>query len=312
MLDAFGRNVHYLRLSLTERCPLRCLYCKGGAARAEQTAQELTLSEIARYLRALIPLGITKVRLTGGEPLQRGDLEEIVRSIAAHPEICDLALTSNGQGLSARLPALAGAGLKRVNLSLDALDEARFFALTGGRVDEVLRALDTALALGLPVKLNCVLLRGQNEEELPALLALAQKLPVTVRFIERMPLGVSDEQAEPFLPSETVLSLAPTLRPVPADDPSDAAVLYTAPDWRGRVGLISPLSHRFCAACSRLRITSDGKLRMCLGVEQEVDLRAVPPETLPAVLQQAIWQKPKGHAFDRPCHGGRTMNRLGG
>jgi cyclic pyranopterin phosphate synthase len=319
VIDALGRNIEYLRLSLTERCNLACVYCRADDAGAQHTASinPITIEEIEKILACIVRLGIRKVRLTGGEPLLRADLTDIIALIKRHEQITDIALTTNAQGLAERVLALKAAGLTRLNISLDSLKPARYSAITGGgafSLSAVLVGIDAALAHGLiPIKLNCVVMRGVNDDELDDFIALARDKPFEIRFIELMPLGALRDNALVVSATE-LLAHHPELRRL-EQRAGQPVALYTAPGFHGAVGFISPLSRRFCAACNRVRVTSDAKLRPCLGDNTEIALRDAMrqgDEQLFAVIQDAIYHKPQGHHFNEGFVSERTMNRIGG
>jgi cyclic pyranopterin phosphate synthase len=362
MRDSFGREIAYLRLSLTERCNLACIYCRGAAGPQDDAAswseapspgaagapgaapqspgeapppgggtgpgdmvpppgvRELGLNEIRRIIPCLISLGIRKVRLTGGEPLLREDLEDIAAYLGSRREIQDLALTTNGQGLAPRARALKRAGLGRVNISLDSLDPRRYRDMTGGGdLGKTLEGIGAALSWGLgPVKLNCVLIRGRNDDEAGAFIALAREQPLHVRFIELMPFGANPAARLRVLSPELLAAhgeLYPLAPEGPGGPGGEAAALYTGRGFRGTVGFISPLSRPFCHNCGRIRITADGKLKTCLGHDGELDLRSLlegPDRALRSAVEGEIVKKPRGHRFDQGFVPGRTMDRIGG
>jgi cyclic pyranopterin phosphate synthase len=313
MIDAHGRTIEYLRLSLTEQCSLRCVYCRDAAAPCPEAA--LTAAEVARILGVMVTLGINKVRLTGGEPLMRPDLEEITAAISSTGLIQDLTMTTNAQGLAGRARALKAAGLMRLNISLDSLDPARYREMTGGGdLAPVLAGIDAALAAGLrPVKLNCVVIRGTNDGDIPAFIDLARGSPLDVRFIELMPMG-SLRDPSLRVPTEEILAAHGDLQELPTQ-PGAPAREYSAPGFKGTVGFISAVSKRFCNECNRVRVTADGRLRPCLGDNREIDLRgplAQGDEALREAIQQGVFHKPEGHHFSSTFVSGRKMNRIGG
>ena len=315
MRDWMGRDIHYLRISLTERCNLRCIYCREEAA--DCTAQEeLTIDELQRLMRAFTALGIRRVRLTGGEPLLRGDLEQVVSLIAGFPQIDDLSLTTNAQGLAGRIAQLHRLGLQRVNISLDSLDPARYRSMTrGGTLELTLRGIEQALVCGMQVKLNAVLIRGKNDNEVEDFIQLAKENPIDVRFIELMPFSALGTQNDQRVLGSEILARHPELSAVPPRDPTQPAANYQAEGFRGRVGFISPISHKFCCNCSRVRLTSDGKLRMCLGDDRETDLRPwlhTDEQQLLQVMRDAIYRKPEAHTFEANRCAARAMNQIGG
>lgn len=272
--------------------------------------------ELTQLMRIFVDLGITKVRLTGGEPLVRKDLEQIVQMIASFPQINDLSITTNAQGLAERLPVLHHAGLRRVNISLDSLDADRYRRMTrGGELDKVLDSIHAAVKENMTVKINTVLVRGENDTEIGDFIALARDYPVDVRFIELMPfstLGAADGRR---VSGSEILERYPFLHPVEVRDPSQPAKDYCGEGFAGRVGLINPVSHKFCNKCSRVRLTSDGKLRMCLGQDEETVLRpwlCSTGDSLKQVIREAIYQKPEEHSFCSAFHATRAMNQIGG
>ncbi len=315
MRDWMGRDLHYLRLSLTERCGLKCVYCREeNAACADK--EELGLPELSLLLRAFAELGVTKVRLTGGEPLVRRDLEQIVHLAAGFETIRDLSITTNAQGLAERIPDLHAAGLRRVNISLDSLDEERYRRMTrGGDLRKALAGLEAAFRAGVKVKLNVVLVRGENDGEIDDFVALARECPLDVRFIELMPFSALGACGDRRVPGAEILERHPELYPVSARDFSQPSEDYRADGFAGRVGLINPISHKFCKDCTRIRVTSDGRLRMCLGVNQETDLRpwlAGTGDGLYQVLRNAMYWKPESHSFSEQYQAVRAMNQIGG
>jgi cyclic pyranopterin phosphate synthase len=315
MLDSRGRTIEYLRLSLTERCNLRCIYCRDEAP--PNTGQEISAREIGRILSCMVSLGINKVRLTGGEPLLRADLEELIGKISATAQIRDLCMTSNALGFARRAKALRQAGLMRMNISLDSLKPDRYREIArGGDLEEVLEAIDAAIAVGLtPLKLNCVPIRGKNDDEIDAFIDLARNKPLHVRFIELMPMGEDGLDWSLRITTKDILDAHPELQPLPPSYAGQPAEDYAAPGFRGTVGFISPISHLFCNDCNRVRVTSDGKLRPCLGDNTEVDLRGAlgkGDEELLRVIRETVYHKPEGHHFNEGFVSKRRMFRIGG
>lgn len=325
--DGRGREVSYLRLSVTDRCNLACLYC-----RPKSLVPFIPHENILRYeeLLDLVTLaremGITKVRLTGGEPFARRDVMVLIESILRrHPEI-DLRLTTNATMLAGKAATLAELGVSAVNISLDSLERAKYARITGhDRLPEVLRALDESLAAGLRVKLNAVALRGINTDEIHAFTRLAVDMPLDVRFIEFMPVGDGNLwRPENYISAQEVLELAQrsvSLTPVPHEHATGGpARMYRVEGGLGRFGVISPLSEHFCDSCNRLRITSDGKLRTCLFSEREFRLRPLLRNKklglakARQVIASALRDKPLGYEVLNP--GGnpeaRGMSGIGG
>jgi len=316
MRDCFGREVDYLRISVTDRCNYRCLYCMPPEGVVKLSHGDMmTLEEMAEVVRAAAPLGIRKVRLTGGEPLVRRGLPSLVREIRAVPGIEEIAMTTNGALLAPMAAELKEAGLQRVNISLDTLNADKFARITRlGSADDVWRGIHAAAACGLtPLKLNVVLIGGFNDDEIPALAALARNHPVEVRFIELMPmLPGAGFGKEAYLPCSVVLEKVPELVP---DRTAGVAQLYRFPEGAGRVGLISPLSHQFCGRCNRLRLTADGCLKPCLHSPEEIPLRGLHGEALTQAIKEAISRKPRQHgalSCDELSEAGRQMNQIGG
>ncbi|MBQ6067586.1 MAG: GTP 3',8-cyclase MoaA [Clostridia bacterium] len=309
MRDRFGREINYLRISVTRRCNFHCAYC--GAAKSD--ARELTPEQFAAFAAAFARAGITKIRLTGGEPLIRDDIAEIAEAVraAALPET--LAITTNGFLLKEKAPALKQAGVDAVNISLDTLDPECFRRMTGrDALAAVLEGLETALAQGFKrVKVNAVLLRGVNDGDAERLAALARDYPLDVRFIELMPTGDGDDYQKRLIPSGELLARFPHLSPVPGED--GAAEYYAVEGYRGRIGLISPVSKKFCNDCSRIRLLADGQLKPCLGQKETYDLLPYlnEPDRLYEAICQCIRNKPAGHHFEK-AQGLAPMNQIGG
>jgi cyclic pyranopterin phosphate synthase len=276
--DTFGRTFPYLRLSLTEACNFRCSYCLPDGYRAHDRPMFLDVDEVRRLIGAFAAVGLRKVRLTGGEPTLRKDLDAIIRTVAGVPGIERVVLTTNGVRLPRRVDAWREAGLTGLNVSVDSLDPARFHAITGhDRLPEIREGIDRALGLGFEaVKLNAVLLRGVNDDELPRWLEYVRERPVAVRFIELMRTNDNVAyferhhlRAEGI---ERVLREAGWIRRMRAPD-AGPAVEYLHPDYAGRIGIIAPYSRDFCAGCNRLRVTARGDLRLCLFGDAGVSLR---------------------------------------
>ncbi len=278
--DTFNRAITYLRVSVTDKCNLRCVYCmpEGGLPWL-QRGDMLTDDEIVEIVRAAAAAGVRAIRLTGGEPLLRPGLHRLVASIAQTPGIDDVALSTNGLLLEEQLPALRAAGLSRVNVSLDTLREDRFAAIARRPgLDRVLRGIDAAIAAGAtPVKVNCVVMRGVNDDEIAAFAELTRERNAFVRFIEVMPVRENLElQSEAYVSSDEILQRVAeigALHPVAGPAGNGPARYFAFEDGRGAVGVISPLSHDYCDRCNRVRLTADGRLRLCLFGDQAIDLR---------------------------------------
>jgi cyclic pyranopterin phosphate synthase len=321
-MDPFGRTIDYLRISVTDRCNERCLYCmpegyKGWAKKADH----LSAAEIIRIVEASCGLGFRKFRLTGGEPLLREDIEEIAAGIWAVPGVQTLGISTNGLRLARHARGLKQAGVRSLNISLDALSHDVYRAVTGGNVAEVLRGIDAALAAQFEViKLNCVLMRGVNEDEIWPLVRFAAQHRMLVRFIELMPVSTAGVLGEAqFLPVQEamrILAERDTLTPLPEYRPGNGPARYFELARTGvRVGFIGAITTPdFCGTCNKLRLTADGKLRPCLGRHGELNL-------LPALrgegdvqetIREAIRNKPENHEFAECYEPGRPMTAIGG
>jgi cyclic pyranopterin phosphate synthase len=346
LVDSHGRTLRDLRVSLTDRCNFRCLYClpeteaaqnfyRGHWAKLPDSkpivqewvpkAHLLSFEEIERVVRLAVAAGITKIRLTGGEPLLRQQVEKLVARIAAIPGIEDLAMTTNGFLFAAKARALRAAGLQRVSFSLDSLDRANFKKMTGrDGLDSVLESIRLARELGFaPVKINAVVIRDLNDHELEALVAFARDLDVSLRFIEFMPLDSAHAwQREMVVPGAEILRRLQTqfdLRPVAGDNPSATAKRWAHADGRGEIGIIAPVSEPFCGHCNRIRLTADGKVRTCLFSVTEHDLRTqlragATDAELDQWLRAVVWQKEARHHIGEPDFVAppRSMSCIGG
>ncbi|MDE2483010.1 MAG: GTP 3',8-cyclase MoaA [bacterium] len=307
MADAFDRPITYLRVSVTDKCNLRCVYCMPESGLDWLRREELLrYEEIVEIVRAAASVGVRTIRITGGEPLVRRDLHRLIAGIAAVPGIEDIALSTNAVLLEEQLPALLDAGLRRVNVSLDTLREDRFEAIARRPgLDRVLRGIDAALAAGLaPLKLNCVVMRGQNDDEIAAFAELTRARAVFVRFIEVMPVHENLElQRDAYVSSDEILErvaeigeISPVAGP-PGNGPARYFSFAGAP---GAVGVISPLSHDYCERCNRVRLTADGRLRLCLFGDQHLDLRTplragATSEELADIFRASMAIKPERH-----------------
>ena len=315
MRDSFGRTIDYLRLSVTERCDLRCRYCMEETGVPKRShAEMLHLEEMAEIGGAAVALGVRKIRLTGGEPLVRRGLLDLCRGLSALPGLEEICLTTNGAQLARFAAPLRAAGVSRLNISLDTLQPEKFAYLTRlGNLQDTLDGIAAAEAAGFEhLKLNCVLMGGVNDDETGDFLRLTEEHPWEIRFIELMPMGpCAHWSAERFLPVSMVLDRFPALRPLPED--GGVARRYQLPGAQGTVGLISPLSCDFCAQCRRLRVTADGHLLPCLHGRAERNLRGLHGEKLKAAILAGAMAKPLRHHLSA---GGsdteRDMNEIGG
>lgn len=320
MHDTCGRKIDYLRISVTDLCNLRCKYCipeKGVPLKQHEDI--LSFEEIERVVREAAALGVTKVRITGGEPLVRRGIAELVRMVAAVPGIRDIALTTNGVLLAGQAPVLKAAGLHRVNISLDTLDAEKYREITrGGDLEQVLAGIRAAREAGLtPIKINAVLIGGFNDMEIEKFVDLTRLEAMDVRFIELMPIGeASGWSSEHFISNDTVLQRIPDLSPVAVQDRQSPARYYALPGALGKVGLINPISSHFCAACNRLRLTADGKLKPCLNADTEISLKESlrGSGSLSELILEAARMKPESHdilgADFTPVS--RNMHQIGG
>lgn len=314
MTDPYGRTIEYLRVSVTDLCNLRCRYCMPeGGVRKKAHADMLTEDELITAIRAAAALGIKKLRITGGEPLVKRNILSICRRAAAVDGIEELCLTTNGTLLPEFARDLRDAGVTRLNMSLDTLNAEKYARITRtGDLSDALAGLEAALAAGFEkIKLNTVLMGGFNDCEIEDLAQLTVRYPVDLRFIELMPMtdGFSDGT---YLPAMTVPDRLPQLEPAGTEG---VARLYRLPGAMGRVGLITPVSDHFCAACDRLRLTADGKVKPCLHTGAEFSLKGLDFAGMKAVLERAIGAKPRWHGqldTAHPSRAGRSMNRIGG
>lgn len=320
MKDAQGRNINYLRISVTDRCNLRCMYCMPEEGICKKEHEDiLSLEEIYQVVKSCSELGISKVRITGGEPLVRKGLPELIERIAKLQGIKELALTTNGVLLPKYAKELKAAGLDRVNISLDTMNAEKYSYITrNGSLEDVMSGINAAEEAGLqPIKLNTVLIGGFNDDEIESFVGLTKDRAIDVRFIELMPIGQASHWAKKhFISNKEILNKVQELQPVQSDDISSPAKYYQLPGAKGRVGLINPISHAFCGNCNRIRLTADGKLKPCLHTETELDIKELVRrnESLTDVIREAILHKPVQHNLN--CHDNkpieRDMYRIGG
>jgi cyclic pyranopterin phosphate synthase len=325
LVDTFGRAHNNLRISVTDRCNLRCVYCMPEEVVFMDRSELLTFEEITQFVRVAAPLGIDKLRLTGGEPLMRRDLPRLVRMLASVPGIKDVGLTTNGLLLAEQARALVDAGLRRINVSLDTLDPGRFRQLARrDGLERVLEGVAAAQAAGLaPVKVNAVIIRGVNDMDVAPLARHAREHGWEMRFIEYMPIGADAwERGKVFFAHEILETIEREVAPLaPADDydPRAPAMDFRYADGRGRIGLIASVSRPFCRSCNRLRLTCDGKLRNCLFALDEVDVKGLlrgggDDGRLAEVIRENVRAKWEGHEINtaRFVKPQRTMHAIGG
>ena len=317
MIDKLGRDITYLRISLTDKCNLRCRYCmpEEGVCR-RQHHEMMNEDEVVTAVQVAASLGIHKIRLTGGEPLVKKNIVSICRRVAEVEGVREVCLTTNGLLLPQLAKELWEAGVKRLNLSLDTLDPEKYAYITRiGKLEQFRAGLEAALDAGFDkVKINAVLIGGFNDDEIEALAGLTMEYPVDMRFIELMPIQDHDEFGESaYVPYSRVLEKLPQAIPVERD--GGVAKLYRLPGAKGNIGLISPISAHFCGECNRIRLTADGKLKPCLHSAEEYSIKGLDQNGMMAVFQEAIWNKPAWHgdldAVNR-SKAGRNMNEIGG
>lgn len=326
LIDRFGRRIDYVRLSVTDRCDFRCVYCMAEDMVFVPREQLLTLEEMSRIGRAFVHYGVSKIRLTGGEPLTRRNVLQLCEDLGQLDGLRDFTLTTNGSQLPKYAAALKQAGITRINISLDTLRADRFKALTRtGEIEQTLGGIEAALAQDFQrIKLNAVILKNRNHDEVIDLVEFAREKNCDISFIEEMPLGVISEhdRAEAYYSSDEILRDLRTrfeLQPIAAQT-SGPSKYYAFSDHSSRVGFISPHSHNFCGDCNRVRITAEGRLLLCLGQEHSVDLRRVlrahPLDDAPLyeALEKAMQIKPQGHEFNLQAKPVlfRHMNATGG
>jgi cyclic pyranopterin phosphate synthase len=330
LIDGFGRVVDYVRLSVTDRCDLRCVYCMAERQVFLPRAEVLSLEELDRLGSAFVDLGVRRLRLTGGEPLVRRDVMRLFRGLSRHlvtGRLDELTLTTNGTRLAEFANELADCGVRRVNVSLDSLDPDVFRGVTrGGDLARVLAGIDAAQAAGLKIKINTVALRADNAGEIPSIIAWAHGRGIDVSLIETMPLGeIEQDRTAQYLPLSVVreaLAARWSLQDIPDRTAGPSRYVRVA-ETGGRLGFITPISHNFCAACNRVRVTCTGTLFLCLGQEEHADLRATlrdhPTNDAPvrAAILEAMTRKPERHDFrieqrgERPALA-RPMSMTGG
>lgn len=314
MQDNCGRTIDYLRLSVTDLCNHRCRYCMPGEGVVKLPHSAiLSVEELLEISRAAVACGVKKIRLTGGEPLVRRGILDICKGLAAIDGLSELCMTTNGSLLRDFAVPLRQAGVDRLNISLDSLRPDTFTLLTRrGRLSDVLDGIAAAEAAGFSnLKLNTVLIGGFNDSEIPDFVGLTKRHPWEIRFIELMPMGeCASWDHFCFLSNDAVLRACPTLEPIPG---SGVALRYRLPGAAGTVGLISPVSHSFCGRCSRIRVTSDGKLKGCLHSREELPLRGLHGTALEDAIRLGILQKPVRHHLEESgSDTRRDMNEIGG
>ena len=317
MIDTFGRRITYLRLSVTELCNLRCRYCMPADGICKKRHEDmLTEDEMIQAVETAAAIGVTKLRITGGEPLVKKNILSICRRAAAVPGIEEVCITTNGLALPQLAKPLREAGVRRLNISLDTLNPEKYHRITRiGELNQALDGLKAALDAGFDkIKVNVVLIGGFNDDEIVPLAELTLRYPVDVRFIELMPmLGSREFGAEAYLPARVVLEKLP--QAVPQTRDGGVARLYRLPGALGNIGLISPVSDHFCAECNRIRLTADGKLKPCLHSSAEHSIKGLNKAEMLAQFRLAVGAKPEKHEELSVLHrsqAGRNMNQIGG
>ncbi len=328
IIDTHNRTIDYLRISITDHCNLKCQYCVPFDGRTKlPMADILSYEEIFTIAKAAVANGVTKVRITGGEPLMRKNMIEFCRMLGSLPQITDLAVTTNGVLLDVMADGLKAAGVNRINVSLDTLNPRRYKEITGkDELDRVLKGIEKAAKIGLtPVKINMVPMRGINDDEIITMARWTEKADYDIRFIELMPTSgwARQQHDDLFISNDEVreaLEKIGPLEPIPQVKTRGPATYMRLPGAKGRIGFIAALSHHFCGTCNRLRLTADGKLRACLFAEEEVDIKGplrsgASMEQLREILISTAAAKPKGHTLNdqtaRPVNG-RIMQAIGG
>lgn len=308
--DSFGRDITYLRVSVTQRCNLNCVYC--GKGDCTKKAEELSPNQYFKIVKAFSKCGIKKVRITGGEPLVRSDITEIISLIRTIPEIEKISLTTNGVYLKKYARELKSAGLDSVNISLDSTDGSTYRHLTGADVlEKVLEGIDEAEKVGLePIKINAVLMKGVNSDGAGELINLAKEHKIDVRFIELMPFSDEGENEKLLVTGDEILEQFPFLKYIGNDG---TAKYYSADGFNGRIGLINSVTHKFCNECNRVRLLCDGKIKLCLGYDTAYDILPYIDDENELVneMESIILKKPSGHNFENKsiAHG---LNKTGG
>lgn len=317
MIDNYGRDINYIRISVTELCNLRCRYCMPEEGIEKRSHEEMmTVEETVDAAKAAVSLGIRKIRITGGEPLVKRGIVKLCEEIAAIDGVEELCITTNGTLLRKYAKRLYDAGVNRLNISLDTLDRNKFSYITRlGELDDVLDGIEAAFEAGFEkIKINTVLMGGFNDDEIEAFVNLTKDRPIEVRFIELMPIGGGiDFDKAKFISCQQVLQRVPELESLELSD--GVASMYRLPGAVGRVGLIRPISCEFCSGCNKIRLTADGMLKPCLHLDAEISVKGHTQDEMVEIMREAILNKPQKRETmdaDNPSRAGRNMNRIGG
>lgn len=312
MKDSYNRQICYMRLSVTDKCNFNCSYCKSGVDK--QKRELLSFDELYNICVEAVNCGISKIRITGGEPLVRSGIIDFCKKVSNISGLNELTMTTNGSLLKYYASQLKSAGVSRLNISLDTLNPTRFNLITSTEsYNEVLEGIKEAQKCGFKgIKINCVLIGGFNDDEIKDFVSLTKDNDIVVRFIELMPIGESANwQSDKFVSNEKVLQTVPELKMQSFDG---VAQMYKVDGYKGYVGLIRPMSDKFCGVCNRIRVTSDGKIKPCLHSKDEFDLRGLVGSDLKDMIEKAILSKPQSHSLEHTCcsNSTRFMNEIGG
>lgn len=317
MKDKFGRSINYLRISVTDRCNLRCIYCmpEGGIIKKDHD-DILRNEDYIKIIKIAAGLGIKKIRFTGGEPLVRRGIENLIYETSKIEGIDDIALTTNGTRLFEMADTLKRAGLKRVNISLDTLKKDKFKMITRlGNIDDVFRAIEKSIEVGFnPIKINTVVIKGINDDEIMDFVKLSDEYPLHIRFIEIMPIGEGAKFKDGYISSQEIIESIPNLTPVETGQNS-TAIVFKRKGAKGSLGFIAPMTCKFCSGCNRIRLTATGSIKPCLHSKEEVDLKGYlnDEEKLKNILEHAILNKPLEHNLEKEISKSqKMMYQIGG
>ncbi|MEG2787790.1 MAG: GTP 3',8-cyclase MoaA [Romboutsia sp.] len=317
MIDKHNREIDYLRISLTDKCNLRCIYCMPQDIQTDNINNELSFEDYKTILKVFSTTGIKKVRFTGGEPLLYKDLDKLIEYARTDCKIEDICMTTNAIGLSNQIRNLKDRGLKKVNISIDSLNEEKYKKITrGGDLNQVLDALDRCIELGIEVKINCVLIEGLNDDELYNFINITKDKTIDVRFIELMPIGEGLKVFKKgYINLKETLENIDYLKPIKCSEKSVASY-YKIDSSKGRVGIITPMSCSFCSNCNRIRMTSNGNLKLCLHSSEEIDIKSYlkDKEKFLGVIKEFIYKKPEKHNLieNKKSDTHRGMYQIGG